>query len=253
MVRQPEATTKLLNMVASRSAYEDWHARYEMEGGANTPWHKMVVKHLQPSRDLIGKRVLEIGCGLGGFACWLATQAERPAHIVAADFAVTAVQKGSAFAVEHNVSGITWEIADIQHIAHRDATFDTVISCETIEHVQSPQHALRELARVLRPGGRLLLTAPNYLGPLGMYRAYLRLRGRRFTEEGQPINNFLLLPLTRSWVAQTGLRLQTVDATGHYLLLPGRPPVEISAMNRPEKMMRWVAHHSLIIAEKPGG
>jgi len=77
MVRQPEATTKLLNMVASRSAYEDWHARYEMEGGANTPWHKMVIKHLQPSRDLIGKRVLEIGCGLGGFACWLATQAER--------------------------------------------------------------------------------------------------------------------------------------------------------------------------------
>ena len=67
MVRQPEATAKLLNMTASRNAYEDWHARYEMESGANTPWHKMVIKHLQPSRDLIGKRVLEIGCGLGGF------------------------------------------------------------------------------------------------------------------------------------------------------------------------------------------
>lgn len=237
-------------MVTSRRAYEDWHARYEIDSGADTPWHKMVIKHLQPKRDLIGKRVLEIGCGLGGFACWLATQAERPKHIVAADFAATAVQKGRAFAVEHNLSGITWEVADVQAIAHRDATFDTVISCETIEHVLFPKLALSELARVLRPGGRLLLTTPNYLGTLGLYRAYLRMRGRRFTEEGQPINNFLILPLTRSWVARTGLHFQTVYATGHYLLFPGHPPVEIPLLNHPQKIMRWVAHHSLIVAEK---
>jgi ubiquinone/menaquinone biosynthesis C-methylase UbiE len=237
-------------MVTSRKAYEDWHARYEIDGGADTPWHKMVIKHLQPKRDLIGKRVLEIGCGLGGFSCWLASQAERPDQIVAADFASTAVQKGRAFAEEHNLSGITWEVADVQNIAHQDATFDTVISCETIEHVPSPKRALSELARVLRPGGRLLLTTPNYLGTLGLYRVYLRMTGRRFTEEGQPINNFLVLPLTRRWVAQTGLRLQTVSATGQYLLLPGKPPVEISSLNHPEKVMRWVAHHSLIVADK---
>ncbi len=237
-------------MVTSRTAYEDWHARYEIDGGADTPWHKLVVQHLQPKRDLIGKRVLEIGCGLGGFSCWLAAQAARPDHIVAADFAATAVQKGRAFAAENNLSGITWEVADVQNIAHRDATFDTVISCETIEHVQDPRRALSELARVLRPGGRLMLTTPNYLGTLGLYRAYLRMRGRRFTEEGQPINNFLVLLQTRSWVANTGLQLQAVQATGHYLLLPGRPPVEIPWLNHPEKIMRWVAHHSLIVAEK---
>ena len=237
-------------MVTSRRAYEDWHARYQIDSGADTPWHKMVVKHLQPIRDLIGKRVLEIGCGLGGFACWLARQSERPTHIVAADFAATAVQKGRAFAIEHNLSGITWEVADVQNIAHQDATFDTVISCETIEHVPSPQRALSELARVLRPGGRLLLTTPNYLGALGLYRVYLRICGRRFTEEGQPINNFLVLPLTRSWVARTGLRMRTVYATGHYLPLPGQPPVEIPSLDHPEGIMRWVAHHSLIVAEK---
>lgn len=237
-------------MVTSRQAYEDWHERYEVDSDADTPWHKLIVKHFQPARDLIGKRVLEIGCGRGGFSCWLAKQAERPAQIIAADFASAAVQKGRAFAIEHKLSDITWEVADVQNIAHPDATFDTVISCETIEHVPSPRRGLSELARVLRPGGRLFLTTPNYLGPLGLYRMYLRLRGRRFTEEGQPINNFLMLPLTRLWVARTGLKVQTVAATGHYLLLPGAPPVEMPKLNNPEKIMRWVAHHSLIIAEK---
>ena len=61
---------------------------------------------------------------------------------------------------------------------------------------------------------------------------------------------FLVLPLTRSWVARTGLRLRTVYATGHYLPLPGQPPVEIPSLDHPEGIMRWVAHHSLIVAEK---
>jgi hypothetical protein len=42
-----------------------------------------------------------------------------------------------------------------------------------------------------------------------------------------------------------------VSATGHYLLLPGKPPVEIPWLRHPEKIMRWVAHHSIIVAEKP--
>lgn len=236
---------------ASRTAYEDWHGRYEIEEYPETPWHRIVIKHLQAKRDLDGKRVLEIGCGLGGFACWLASRPERPAQLVAADFALTAVRKGRSFAAKNNLAGITWEVADVQNLAHQSNSFDTVISCETIEHVPSPRRALSELARVLRPGGRLILTTPNYLGVLGLYRLYSRLRGRRFTEEGQPINNFLVLPRTKSWVARAGLRVQTVDATGHYLLLPGRVPLDVPALNQPRKVMRWIAHHSLIVAEKP--
>ena len=87
-----------------------------------------------------------------------------------------------------------WETGDIQAIAHPAASFDTVFSCETIEHVPDPRQAIRELARVLCPGGRLFLTCPNYLGLMGLYRGYLRLTGRRYREEGQPINQFLILP-----------------------------------------------------------
>lgn len=238
-------------MIDSRAAYEAWHERYAVDGEADTPWHGLVKQYLEPARDLAGRRVLEVGCGRGGFACWLAAQSERPREIVAADFAASAVRKGQAFAAARGLSGITWEVGDVQRLAHADASFDTVVSCETIEHVPAPRLALAELARVLKPGGRLLLTTPNYLGALGLYRGYMRLTGRRFTEEGQPINNFLLLPVTSTWVRRAGLRVTAVDATGHYLPFPGRAPIEAPFLNNPRWLQRWFALHSIIVAEKP--
>ncbi|HEX8474149.1 MAG TPA: class I SAM-dependent methyltransferase [Pyrinomonadaceae bacterium] len=238
-------------MSASKTAYEAWHMRLDVDAEADTPWHNLVKQHLEPERDLGGKRVLEIGCGRGGFACWLASQTPRPSEVVAADFAHTAIEKGRAFASERGIAGVVWEVADIQNIAHADASFDTVVSCETIEHVPDPRRALHELARVLRPGGRLFLTTPNYLGTFGLYRGYMRLTGRRYTEEGQPINNFMLLPLTRAWVARAGLRVRVVDGVGHYLPFPGRAPVELPVFNNPRWLQRWFALHSLMVAVKP--
>ena len=235
----------------AKAAYEAWHAQRGVDESNNTPWHRLLRTHLDAGRDLVGKRVLEIGCGRGDFTCWLARQPARPTGIVAADFAATAVRKGREFANEQGLSGITWEEQNIQRIKHPDASFDTVISCETIEHVPDPRRAIRELGRVLKPGGRLFLTTPNYLGVYGLYRAYLRLRGRRFTETGQPINNFMLLPLTRVWVAQAGLRVKVVDGIGHYLLWPGRLPKDLPFFNQPGALMKWLGLHSLVVAEKP--
>jgi 2-polyprenyl-3-methyl-5-hydroxy-6-metoxy-1,4-benzoquinol methylase len=235
----------------SRLAYEAWHGRLEVDGETSTPWHRLVREHLDPARDLDGKSVLEIGCGRGGFACWLAARdAHAPAEVVAADFAETAVRKGEEFAARCRIVGIKWEVADIQDLKHASASFDTVVSCETVEHVSDPRRALGELARVLKPGGRLLLTTPNYLGMMGLYRGYMRLTGRKYTEEGQPINNFLLLPRTLAWVKRTGLRACVVDAVGHYLPFPGRPPIELPIFNNPRRLQRWFGLHSLIVAEK---
>ena len=236
---------------AARASYDAWHDRFPVDADTNTPWHRLVRAQLDAGRDLAGRRVLEIGCGRGGFACWMAGQVAPAGQVVAADFSGTAVEKARSFAAGQGVRGVVWEVGDIQRIAHPDASFDTVVSCETIEHVPQPRRAIGELARVLKPGGRLFLTTPNYLGTMGLYRIYLRLRGRRYTEEGQPINNALLLPVTRAWVASAGLRVLSTSAAGHYLPLPGRPPIAISAIENPHGVQRWVALHSLIVAEKP--
>ncbi|MDO8794010.1 MAG: class I SAM-dependent methyltransferase [Vicinamibacterales bacterium] len=211
----------------------------------------LVREHLNADRDLAGKTVLEIGCGRGGFACWLASHPQRPSKVVAVDSSPTAVRKGAEFASRNRIPGTLWEVGDIQAIAHPANSFDTVISCETIEHVPDPDSAVRELARVLKPGGRLFLTTPNYLGPLGLYRLYLRLCGRVFTEEGQPINNFMLLPLVRACMMRAGLRIRRTDAVGHYFLFPGRVPTAVRWLNNPRFLMRWFGHHSIVVGRKP--
>jgi 2-polyprenyl-3-methyl-5-hydroxy-6-metoxy-1,4-benzoquinol methylase len=235
-------------MTHPRADYDAWHDRVAASDALDTPWHRMVQRAIDPPRDLDGRRVLEIACGRGEFAAWIASRA-RPQLMVAADFSMSAVrlarQRLAAAAHGHHVRVLQ---ADAQAIALPTESVDTAICCETIEHVPDPRAALEELARVLHPGGRLFLTTPNYLGPIGAYRGYLRLTGRRFTEEGQPINHFLLAPLVRQWVRSTGLRIVTSEGTGHYLPFPGRPPILVADRSR------WLSPfglHALTVAEKP--
>ena len=232
--------------IQARDAYNLWHSGLAIDDAADTPWHRM-LKPAMLREDLAGKQALEIGCGRGDFSCWLARNTQ--AQLTAADFSQTAVAKGRDHAASLGLN-IRWQVMDIQSIAHPDASFDVVISSETIEHVPDPARAVAELARVLKPGGKLFLTTPNYLNLIGLYRGYMRMKGTPFTETGQPINKFVMLPRTRAWVKNTGLRILHSESQGMYLPIPGRPWTEIPALDRPRFITRWLGMHSLVIAQK---
>ena len=234
----------------SSEAYDAWHTVFEVDREAHAPWHELVQAHLDLERDVVGKGLLEIGCGRGGFACWLAARLARPARIVAVDISRVAVAKGRAFAARQGLSNIEWEVGDIHELPHSTASFDTVISCETIEQVSAPRRAVAELERVLRPGGRLFLTTPNYLGGMGLYRLYLRLRVRRYTEMDQLINRLTMWPRTIAWIRRTGVQIRRADGVGHYLLFPRRRPFRLGALDGFRLLTRWTALHWLIVAEK---
>jgi len=239
----------MLPEAASRQIYEAWHASVESDVAAgDTPWASLILRHVDPD-DLADRSVLEIGSGRGELVRSLLGLARAPRHLVAVDFARSAVQYGRRRTEETNGHRVSWAVGSIQDIPVADAAFDTVISCETIEHVVEPMQAMREIHRVLRPGGRLLLTTPNYLGPMGLYRGYLRVRGRRYTEGGQPICHLTSLPRTLTWMQRAGLTVRAVEAIGHYLPWPGRPPIPVPILDsiRP---LRWFALHSLVIADK---
>lgn len=217
-----------------------------------SPWYEMLRRWLDLDADIAGRRVLEIACGRGGFSRWLAGQAHQPSQLVAADFAETAVRRASATARDTDGRRIGWLVCDIQALPFAAGVFDTVVSSETIEHVGHPARAVRELSRVLKPGGRLFLTTPNYLGVMGLYRGYLRLTGRRYTETGQPVNRFVTLPMTCAWVRRAGLVIEVRESAGHYLPWPGRPPLALGSPSRRRPLLNWLGLHSLVVARKPG-
>jgi len=233
----------------ARQAYEAWHGMHEVDEAADAPWHLLAQKHLP---DVAGLQVLEIGCGRGGFAAWLdrLPDAQRPASILAADFSETAVEKAAAFGARAGLQRVRFVREDLMGLTLADGSVDVAFSFETLEHVPYPRRALAELHRVLRPGGRLCLTFPNYLGVQGAHRIWRELTGRPWTEGGQPINHFLLLPQVLGWLGAAGFERELVVGEGHYVPVPRRPqPFRLQALDgvRP---LRWVAAHPFVVARK---
>lgn len=203
------------------SDYNEWHNKLPVDLAIDTPWHLFAQERVLAIPDLRNKKILEIGCGRGGFAIFLSKLNDGSNEVVACDFASSAVEKGEAYSRSLGINNITWKCADIQQIPFADATFDLVISCETIEHVPDPAKAVRELGRVLKPGCPLILTTPNYMNFIGVYRAYLRLTFRKWTEMGQPINNFTMIPRTRRWLKRAGLRVAYFNSVD--FVIPWKP------------------------------
>ncbi len=234
----------------ARAAYDEWHHHPSIDADTRAPWHAL-VKDYVAAAGALGGDVLEIGCGRGEFSVWLATHLAGVRRLVAADFSATAVSRARQTLRESGITCVSCALTDIQALPFPPSSFDLAVSCETIEHLPNPGRAVCELARVLHPGGRLILTTPNYLGPIGLYRAYMRLTGRRFTETGQPINRFVIWPRTLAWFRRAGLVVERTAGAGHYLPFPGRPPLRWRALDRPGWMTRWFALHTLTVGRKP--
>jgi 2-polyprenyl-3-methyl-5-hydroxy-6-metoxy-1,4-benzoquinol methylase len=191
-------------------------------------------------------RVLEIGCGWGVFSRWLAQQGAS--EVLGADFSSVAIRKATEQPALPNLS---FEKQNIQAIRHPAESFDLVVSCETIEHVPDPQLAIREMARVLRPGGTLLLTTPNYLSITGLHRLFRSATGRRWDEGGQPIVNFTMHPRTSWWLRRAGLQVRATDGSGYYLPVRGREGGK--ELVPPEMVRSWLkllALHVVINSRK---
>ncbi len=99
-------------------------------------------------------RVLEVGCGLGYLS--EALRRERGLRPVSLDIATSLLRIGHRRArVELPVGGSALALP------FPSRRFDLVVSTECIEHTPDPRAAVKEMARVLRPGGRIVLTCPN--------------------------------------------------------------------------------------------
>ncbi|MEO6569172.1 MAG: phthiotriol/phenolphthiotriol dimycocerosates methyltransferase, partial [Opitutaceae bacterium] len=111
--------------------------------------------HVAMPADLGGKKILEISCGHGGGASYLA-RTFRPATYTGLDLN----HSGIAFCRQRhrNVEGLSFVQGDAQNLPFADATFDAVVNVEASHCYPSFPRFLQEVFRVLRPGGDFAYT-----------------------------------------------------------------------------------------------
>ncbi len=135
--------------------------------------------------DLKDARVLDIGCGIGTYVKRLD---EVAGDAYGVDIDPARVRKGERG---------TLSVAVSERLPFASASFDMVLLNEVIEHVKDDAETLREACRVVRPGGHVIIYAPNRLYPFETHGVYL---GKRYVFGNIPFVNYLPDPLRRRLV-----------------------------------------------------
>lgn len=108
-------------------------------------------------------RLLEVGCGTGATARFLARRPGFSGKVVAVDQSPAFVEAARRFAQEEHVGErIEFRVGDAHGLDLPSAMFDAVIAHTVISHVTDPTAVLREMARVVRPGGTLVVFDGDY-------------------------------------------------------------------------------------------
>ena len=102
-----------------------------------------------------GKKVLEIATGPGLLAKHVALAAERMVATDYSDGMIAEAKKGEC------PDNLTFEVADATSLPYEDDSFDAVLISNALHVMPEPEKALKEIDRVLRPGG--ILIAPNFV------------------------------------------------------------------------------------------
>jgi len=235
-----------------QSKYDVWHQRIHdadpSHEDASSPWYELVGEYIG---GIAGLRVLEVACGRGGFVQQLA---RAGACVTGCDFSAAALH---AARTKLPAAGLRFPATliqgDAQNLPFADDSFDVVVSCETIEHLPDVKSAVREMHRVTRPGGKLLLTTPNYANFMGLYEIYSLFRHPGHKDD-QPFDRRQWFPQILKWVRQAGWKILRTDGAVHqFPLLPGRNPIRWKALDSKRairKLLSPLAYTYFVMAQK---
>jgi len=173
---------------------------------------------IQQYAALDDRWILDVGCGIGTYVRKFRNFSE---HVHGIDVDEERVTQGA-----RDLPNL--QVCASEHLPYPDNTFDVVVLNEVIEHVSDDQQTIRECLRVLQPGGKVVIFAPNRLYFFETHGIYL---GKRYVFRLIPLVNWLpdrlrnvFCPHVRAYLDRDMRRLfngQPARVVHHSYVFPG--------------------------------
>ena len=168
--REPQYAGQRAYFDAQFAAYD----RYELEN-----WRVAYLDRLRTAGLFEAGPLVDVGVGGSGYTVIEAARAGVPA--IGCDLSLTGLRQARRFAESEGVGDrTTWACCSAEELPLASGSCGAALAIAVLEHVPDDDAALRELARVLRPGGRAWVTVPHALGHISpVFRAANRRHDRR--------------------------------------------------------------------------
>lgn len=132
------------------------HERAHHDEANNVTYQRCQFAYEYAKPFIVGKRVLDVGCGL---AYGTALMAESALDIIGLDYdQLTIDDNQKRYSAIKNLS---FKRGEIPPLPFEDNSFDVVTAFQFIEHIERRKEFMKECLRVLKPGGRMMVTTPN--------------------------------------------------------------------------------------------
>jgi 2-polyprenyl-3-methyl-5-hydroxy-6-metoxy-1,4-benzoquinol methylase len=151
--------------MSHQESYRQNEAYAEFLAGWDANFYAKYADSLQPARK--GARALDVGCGVGQVVARLA---EAGFDAWGVDVSEPNISRARKFSEQ-------CQLYDGRKLPFPDRHFASVGALNVLEHVDEPEAFITELVRVTEPGGRIVLSSPNFFRVFGFRDYHPRMRG----------------------------------------------------------------------------
>lgn len=153
--------------------FQTW---FEQKINLTDPWYQLLLKMIKPVTSFEGKRVLEVGCGLGVFCMHVA---RNGGEAIGLDISRSAILEAKDLSKKAGVQdGVEFVVSDARFLPFIDRSRDMIVSSEVLEHIAGHEKAFHEFARLIDQSGYICITVPNLFSSLFFEAVFFMVMGQ---------------------------------------------------------------------------